>query len=135
MIRLYFSNLNKGTAMREQIVSELSYIHNVETKEYYQDEGFQYGSNNDITIACITPSTYDSNYISNILREVADNPKNLIVFMQPTEYTSDGYLISYPNNQKGNLKLIKKAFVLEEEKLFESLYGLKKYISKKKKIN
>lgn len=131
MINLYFSRLDRGRKIIDEIIKELEFVNKVSIKEFFSKEGFNQDTTTSDwvkTVVCVTPSTYNENYISEILKKVVDNPKSIIIYVHPSEINENGYLTSYQNYQRERLKEIKKAFVFEEEYFFESLYGLKKYL-------
>lgn len=129
MINIYVNGKKCNKAKEEELKTEFGKIDEV---GFFRWKESSHPDHSKLSVYFLSPLSYDSNYISHILRSVTDNPKNIIFIVDKIDYDENNDLISYKKDQKKQLENIKYAFLLENEGYFNSIFSAVRYVSKLK---
>lgn len=126
MINVYFSTTEQSDSIQKDLTEQLGSINSVNIISYDDEKDINVHDNTIYpTIICITPHTYNKDFLNRALEVMTDNPKKFVFLFIKYEYDNLGHLNKYKNNELEFFNLVKLAINYENERMYDSIFAIK----------
>lgn len=125
MINIYISTTDESEKVQSDISEQLGSLDQVNFISYEDEKIIKAHDELYPTVVCITPHTYDKDFINKALEVMTDNPKRFVLLFITCEYNNLGHLVGYRNDEISFMNLVKLALSCEDERMFESIFAMK----------